>query len=448
MNVSNRFAQHAGFSTGAAPAAPRPSRRSVLRAAGAAGLSGVLGGAQWGCDGAGTAAPTTAATTPYAGDGPEVTDLKFGIIALTDCSPIVIAHEKGLFRKYGINSTVSKGASWAAIRDALSGGDIQATHMLTGMPIASTMGLGDAPKRPMVIPWMLNRNGQSITLKNDLAGKVGADPKALKPIVEAAKAGGTPMTFAMTFPPGTHAMWVRYWLAAGGIHPDRDVALITIPPPQMVANMKVGKMDGYCVGEPWNARAVAEGIGFTATNTQDIWKDHPEKVCAFTAEFADKNPKTVKAVCKALHEASVWLDDLNNRPEQCQIVSKTNYINCPPELILGRMQGDYDMGDGRKARDPSYMIFSSRNCNYPQPKYVVWWLTQFRRWGMVTGTPDYQGVAKQVMRPDLYEEAMKEIGYVHGGRDDGPETLFDGVTFDPKNPDAYATSFAVHNMKG
>ena len=450
MNASNGITRdHAlGGRPAAARARRRPSRRSLLRAAGAAGLTALLAGSQSGCDGGGGTAATTTAPAAYAGDAPEVASLKFGIIALTDCSPIIIAHEKGLFRKYGINSTVSKGASWAAIRDALTNGDIQATHMLTGMPIASTMGLGDAPRKPMVIPWMLNRNGQSITLKKELAGKVRDDPKALKPIVDAAKAAGAPMTFAMTFPPGTHAMWIRYWLAAGGIHPDRDAALITIPPPQMVANMKVGKMDGYCVGEPWNARAVAEGIGFTATNTQDIWKDHPEKVCAFTAEFADKNPRTVKAVLKALHEASVWLDDLNNRPEQCQIVSKTNYINCPPELILGRMLGNYDMGDGRKARDPNYMIFSQRNCNYPQPKYVTWWLTQFRRWGMVTGTPDYHGVAKQVMRPDLYEEAMKELGYTHGGRDDGPETLFDGVTFDPKNPDAYAMSFAVHNMKG
>ncbi len=338
-------------------------------------------------------------------------------------------------RKYGINSTVSKGANWAAIRDALSSGDIQATHMLIGMPIASTMGLLGSPKKPMIIPWILNRNGQSITLKADLKGKVAADPKALKPLVEAAKKAGEPMTFAMTFPPGTHAMWMRYYLGAGGINPDKDVALITIPPAQMVANMKVGKMDGYCVGEPWNARAVVEGIGFTSVNTQDIWKDHPEKVCAFTAEFADKNPKTVKAVLKALHEASVWLDKMENRPEQCEIVCKATYINCPPDIILGRLQGHYDFGDGRKTEDPNYMIFSDRNCNYPQPKYAKWFLTQFRRWGMVDGPPDYEGIAKQVMRTDLYEEAMKEIGYKHGGLNNDPETLFDGKTFDPAKGD-------------
>jgi nitrate/nitrite transport system substrate-binding protein len=384
----------------------------------------------------------------WASDAPEVTDLKLGMIALTDCSPIVIAHEKGFFKKYGINSVVSKGASWAGIRDSLSNGDIQGTHMLLGMPLASTMGLLGSPKKPMVIPWLLNRNGQSITLKAELKGKVQADPKPLKALVDAAKASGTPMTFAMTFPPGTHAMWIRYWLAAGGVHPDKDVSLITIPPPQMVANMKVGKMDGFCVGEPWNARSVADGIGFTATNTQDIWKDHPEKVCAFLAEFADKNPKTVKAAMKALHEASVWLDQIGNRKEQSEIVSRATYINCPPEIILGRLQGHYDFGDGRKKEDPSYMIFSGRNCNYPQPKYAVWWLSQFRRWGMVEGAPDYASVARQVMRTDLYEEAMKELGYKHGGRDDKPETLFDGKTFDPAKPEAYALSFAVNSRKG
>lgn len=384
----------------------------------------------------------------WASDAPEVADLKFGIIALTDCSSIVIAHEKGFFKKYGVNATVSKGANWAAIRDSLSTGDNQATHMLLGMPIASTMGLLGSPKKPMIVPWILNRNGQSITLKAELKGKVGADPKALLPLVTDARAKGAPMTFAMTFPPGTHAMWIRYWLGAGGINPDKDVSLITIPPPQMMANMKIGKMDGCCVGEPWNGRAVADGIGFTALNTQDIWKDHPEKVCAFTAEFADKNPKTVKAVLKALHEASVWLDKMENRPEQAEIVSRTTYINCPKEVILGRLQGHYDFGDGRKKEDPNYMIFSDRNCNYPQPKYATWWLSQFRRWGMVEGAPDYAGVAKQVMRPEIYEEAMKEIGYRHGGRNDKPEILFDGKVFDPAKPEAYATSFAVHSVKG
>lgn len=384
----------------------------------------------------------------WASDAPEVAEMRFGIIALTDCSPIVIAHEKGFFKKHGINAVVSKGASWAAIRDALSNGDNQATHMLLGMPIASTMGLLGSPKKPMVVPWILNRNGQAITLKAELRGKVAADAMPLKALAVAAQAAGDPLSFAMTFPPGTHAMWLRYWLGAGGINPDRDISLLTIPPPQMVANMKIGKMDGFCVGEPWNARAIADGIGYTAITTQEIWKDHPEKVCAFTAEFAEKNPKTVKAVLRGLHEASVWLDNLDNRPEQAEIVSRPTYINCPKDIILGRLQGVYDFGDGRKKQDPNYMTFSVRNCNYPQPKYSTWWLTQFRRWGMVEGPPDYAGVAKQVMRTDLYEEAMRELGYKHGGLDTKPEKLFDGVAFDAAKPEVYAKSFTVHNLKG
>ena len=384
----------------------------------------------------------------YADDSPETANIKFGMITLTDCSPIVIAHEKGFFKKHGINSVVAKGANWAAIRDSLASGDNQATHMLTGMPIASTMGLMGSPKKPMIIPWIINRNGQSISLATKFKGKVQADPKALKPFVEEAKKKGEPLTFAMTFPPGTHAMWIRYYLGSGGINPDKDISLITIPPAQMVANMKVSKMDGFCVGEPWNARVIADGTGFTSLNTQDIWKDHPEKACAFLAEFAEKNPKTVKAVIKALHEASVWLDKMESRVEQAQIVSKPTYINCPPEIILGRLQGHYDFGDGRKKDDPNYMIFHDRNCNYPQIKYATWFLSQYRRWGFVEGAVDYEGIAKQVMRPDIYEAAMKEIGYAHGGANHEPETLFDGVKFDPANPEDYAKSFAVKNLKG
>ena len=426
--------------SGIRPSASPVNRRRFLGQAatvtGAAALWSALGTRLW------------AATAASASDAPEAPKMNFGIIALTDCSPIVIAHEKGLFKKFGIQSTVTKGANWAAIRDNLSSGSIQATHMLIGMPLASTMGLLGSPKKPMVIPWLLNRNGQAITLKSEWKGKVGADPKALKPYIDQAKKLGEPLTFAQTFPPGTHAMWMRYYLAAGGIDPDKDISLIVVPPAQMISNMKIGKMDGFCVGEPWNARSISDGIGFTSVSTQDMWKDHPEKVCAFTEEFAEKNPKTVKAVLKALHEASVWLDQLENRPEQCAIVAKATYINCDAKTILGRLQGKYEYGDGRTLQDPHYMHFSVRNCNYPQPKYAKWFMSQYRRWGMVTGAPDYEGVTKRVMRTDLYEEAMKEIGYAHGGLDHAPETLFDGAVFDPKDPETYAKSFAVKSLKG
>ena len=381
----------------------------------------------------------------YASDAPETAAVRIGMIALTDCSPIVIAHELGYFKKFGITSTVSKEASWAVIRDKLPLGENHATHMLLGMPIASTMGLAGSPVKPMVIPWILNRNGQAITLNNKLKTAGAKTAAQIKPLAEKAKAGGDPLTFAMTFPPGTHAMWVRYWLASGGIHPDRDVNLITIPPPQMVANMKVDKMDGFCVGEPWNNRAIEDGIGFTAVTTQQLWKDHPEKVCAFTEEFAAKNPRTVKAVLKALHLASVDLDKMDNRPKFTEIIARPSYVNCPPSTILERLLGKYEYGDGRVEQDPNYMIFSNRNCNYPHQIYGKWWLTQFRRWGMTKTAPDYEGVAKRVLRGDLYLEAMKELGVAVKVAEEQKVTLFDGV-FDGKDPERYARSFPINSV--
>jgi nitrate/nitrite transport system substrate-binding protein len=381
----------------------------------------------------------------YAADGPETTSIRFGIIALTDCAPIVMAHELGYFKKFGIDSIISKEASWAVIRDKLSIGENQATHMLIGMPLASTMGLAGSPVKPMVIPWLLNRNGQAITLNNTLKKAGVKKPADVKPLAAAAKAKGEPLTFAMTFPAGTHAMWMRYWLAAGGINPDKDINLITIPPPQMVANMKVDKMDGFCVGEPWNKRAIEDGIGYTVTTTQQMWKDHPEKVCAFTEEFAAKNPKTVKAILKALHLASVDLDKMENRTRFAEVIARPAYINCPPGTISERLMGKYEYGDGRVEQDPNYMIFSNRNCNYPQAIYATWYLTQFRRWGLAKTAPDYTGVTKKVMRPDVYLEAMKELGVKVAVEEQKTTTLFDS-TLDIKDPEKYAHAFPVHSI--
>src|ERR687895_1250597 len=230
------------------------SRRTFLKkTAGMSAVAGLMSGLPAGWVG-----------SVYADDSPETKAMGFGIIALTDCAPIVIAHELGYFKKFGINSVVSKEASWAVIRDKLSLGENHATHMLIGMPLASTLGLAGSPVKPIVIPWLLNRNGQAITLNNKLKTANAKTPAQIKPLAEKAKAAGDPLTFAMTFPPGTHAMWIRYWLASGGINPDKDVNLITIPPAQMVANMRVDKMDGFCVGEPWNYRSIKDGIGYTA----------------------------------------------------------------------------------------------------------------------------------------------------------------------------------------
>ena len=408
------------------------SRRDVLKAAGAGALlAGVPAG--W-------------AGGVYASDAPESPKVRLGIIALTDCSSIVMAHELGLFKKHGIESTISKEASWAVIRDRLTLGENQATHMLIGMPYASTMGLAGAPVKPMIIPMYLNRNGQAISLGKALLDKGVKTPQQLKPLVLEAKAKGTPMTFAMTYPPGTHAMWIRYWLGSGDINPDRDVTLITIPPAQMIANMKVGKMDGFCVGEPWGARAIADGIGFTAITSQQMWKDHPEKVLAFTEEYASKNPRTVRAVMRAVVEASQWIDKLENRTRMAEVVGQAQYVNAAKEVILGRMLGDYEYGDGRKEKDKFYMIFFDRFTNFPQKSHGVWWLTQFRRWGMVKEPPDYKGLVDRVHRPDIFREVAKGMGVETPREDMKKETLFDGITFDPAEPEKYAKGFAVHSM--
>ena len=290
------------------------------------------------------------------------------------------------------------------------------------------------------------RNGVGRFVFSSTCAVYGRPEEENKPIVEEAKKAGKPMTFAITFPPGTHAMWTRYWLAAGGINPDKDVTLITIPPAQMVANMKVDKMDGYCVGEPWNARAIADGIGYTAVTTQQIWKDHPEKVLAFTEEFAEKNPKTVKAILRAVTESSQHIDKLENRAHMAEVVSKPQYINTSKEVILGRMLGDYDYGDGRKEKDPNYMTFFDRNTNFPWKSHGVWWISQFRRWGMVKGAPDYTGIVNKVIRPDIYREVAKEMGVAVPKEDMKKETLFDKVEFDPTKPEEYVKKFVVSNV--
>jgi nitrate/nitrite transport system substrate-binding protein len=214
----------------------------------------------------------------------------------------------------------------------------------------------------------------------------------------------------------------------------------------MVANMKVKKMDGYCVGEPWNARAIADGIGYTAVTTQQMWKDHPEKVLAFTEEFAEKNPKTVKAILRAMTESSQHIDKLENRPHMAEVVSKPQYINTSKEVILGRMLGDYDYGDGRKEKDPNYMTFFDRNTNFPWKSHGVWWVSQFRRWGMVKGAPDYTGIVNKVIRPDIYREVAKEMSVAVPKEDMKKETLFDKIEFDPTKPEEYVKKFAVSNV--
>ncbi|HEY5741544.1 MAG TPA: CmpA/NrtA family ABC transporter substrate-binding protein [Terrimicrobiaceae bacterium] len=378
---------------------------------------------------------------------PEVDRLRFGILPLTDCASIVIGHEKGFFEKHGIKSSIAKLANWTASRDLLLSGEAQAAQMLFGMPVAAAVGKLGTEHRPLVIPWILNRNGQAISICLRHRELFASEERDLRAFAQERREKGRPMVFAMTLQPGTHAMWLRYWLAARGIDPDNDVALITIPPPMMVANMRAGRLDGFCAGEPWNARAVEEGLAFTAVLSEEIWPDHPEKVLAFTEEFSEAHPNTVKAVLKALHEASIWCDDATNRNELAAILERPQYLDCPASTIRSRLGTHFDLGGGGTIGTRRGLTFSSRECNYPQPKFAVWWLSQLRRWAMLPSAPDYLGVAARVMRPDFYEAAMSELCLARGKSEFTAEVLFDGKVFDPAAPEKYAADFEISRLK-
>ncbi|MEY9724099.1 nitrate/nitrite transport system substrate-binding protein, partial [Sinorhizobium fredii] len=272
------------------------------------------------------------------GAGPETTKAVLGFIALTDSAPLVIAKEKGFFDKYGMTEVdVVKQASWGTTRDNLvlgsAGAGIDGAHILTPMPYLISTGKVTQNNQPlpMVILTRLNLDAQAISVGAAYADlKVGLDASVLKEAFAQKKAGGQAAKVAMTFPGGTHDLWIRYWLAAGGIDPDKDVETIVVPPPQMVANMKVGTMDCFCVGEPWNAQLVNQKIGYTAVNTAEIWAKHPEKSFAMRADWVEKNPRAAKAMVMAIEEAAQWCDDMANKDELAKIVGKRSWFNVPP----------------------------------------------------------------------------------------------------------------------
>ena len=384
--------------------------------------------------------PVHAASSEGAFGKPEKTDLTIGFIPLTDCASVVMAAELGLYKKYGLNVVVSKEASWAAVRDKLILGQLDAAHVLYGLIYGTQLGIG-SQKKDMAILMGLNHNGQAITLSNKLKEVGAVDGPSLKKLIDRKE---RQYTFAQTFPTGTHAMWLYYWLAAHGIHPFNDIKNITIPPPQMVANMRVGNMDGYCVGEPWNARAIFDKIGFTATTTQGIWKNHPEKVLGTTLEFVRKYPNTTKAMMAAVLEASIYIDDMKNRAKVSEVIGGKAYVNAPSPVILGRMLGDYENGMGKSWKDADYMKFhNGGEVNFPYYSHGIWFLSQHKRWGLLKSHVDYAAVAKQVNQVDLYSEVAMHLGIAVPKNPMKTETLFDGVVFDPAKAAAYADGFAI-----
>ncbi|MBX9848032.1 MAG: ABC transporter substrate-binding protein [Rhodocyclaceae bacterium] len=374
-------------------------------------------------------------------DAPEKKEVRIGFIPLTDCSSVVMANIMKFDEKYGIKIIPSKEASWAAVRDKLVNGELDAAHVLYGLVYGLQLGIG-GPKKEMNILMNLNQNGQAITLAKALNAKGVTDGASLAKLLAKKE---KEYTFAQTFPTGTHAMWLNYWLAANGIDPLKDVKTITVPPPQMVANMRVGNMDGYCVGEPWNNRAIVDGIGFTATTTQDIWTDHPEKVLGTSAEWVAKNPNTARAMTAAILEAGRWIDSsVTNKHKTAETVAQKAYVNTDSDVIVARMLGRYDNGIGKVWDDKNAMkFFNDGAANFPYLSDGMWFLTQHKRWGLLKSDPDYLAVAKAVNRIDIYKQAATAAGVSLPKSEMRTSKLIDGVVWDGKDPAKYAASFKI-----
>jgi nitrate/nitrite transport system substrate-binding protein len=440
------------------------SRRKFLTTAGLSTVSAIALNA---CSGGGEAPKTTDATTKpspdatatstpkvSAADAPETTKAKLGFIALTDSAPLIIAKEKGLFEKYGMKDVeVLKQASWGTTRDNLvlgsEAGGIDGAHILSPMPYLIAEGkITNGNKVPMYILARLNTNGQAMSIANEFKElKITLKSDTLKDSFAKIKSGGKEVKCAVTFPGGNHDLWMRYWLASNGIDPNTDVSTIVVPPPQMVANMKAGNMQAFCVGEPWNARLVAQNVGYTAFITGEFWKDHPEKAFTMRGDWVDKNPKATKAILAAVLEAQVWCEKAENKEEMCKIIGADKWLKVPPAEILGRLQGKVDYGDGRTLDNPDLaMKFWKDNASYPYKSHDLWFVTEDMRWGYFDADTDAKKLVDKVNREDIWKEAAKMIGEeaaIPKSTSRGIETFFDGVKFDPENPSEYLKGLKI-----
>ena len=433
------------------PAHPAPrgglSRRQILK--GAAGTAALLAAARLNFPGGAFAE----------GAGPEVKAAKLGFIALSDAGPLFVAKDKGLFAKYGMPDVeVQKQSSWGTTRDNLvlgsEGNGIDGAHILTPMPYLISAGkvTQNNQPTPMYILARLNLDGQSISVGKEYSDlKLGLDTAPFKVALDKKKAAGKSIKAAMTFPGGTHDLWIRYWLAAGGIDPDKDIETIVVPPPQMVANMKVGTMDCFCVGEPWNLQLVHQDIGYTALTTGELWNKHPEKSLGMRAAWVDKNPKAAQAITMAVMEAQQWADKAENKDELATIMGKRQWINCPVEDIADRSKGKFDYGTGRVVENsPHVMKYWSDHASYPFQSHDLWFLTEDIRWGKYEAGFDAKALIAKVNREDIWKDAAKALGVaaadIPDSKSRGKETFFDGKVFDPEDPAAYLKSLAIKRV--
>lgn len=380
------------------------SRRTALAGAAALGALGVMAGK----------------ASARAGAKLEKRELALGFIPLTDCAPLAIAAEKGFFTREGLSVALAREPSWANIRDKVAVGALDGAHMLGAMPVAATLGI-DAIAKPTVAPITFNLNGDCITLSNAVAERLGGvargtavDPKRLKAVIEADRAAGRPrLVLASVYAFSSHNYLLRYWLAAGGIDPDRDVRMVTVPPPQMVTQLAAGRIDGYCVGDPWNTRALMLGIGVIAARSRDIWNRHPEKALGVTEAWAAAHPKTCRALVRALIAACAWLDEPRNRAEAAHILARPDYVGADEVAIAAALVGNGDA--------PANHIFFAGAAPFPWRSHALWYATQMVRWGQARDLAAAAKAAERSFRPDLYRAAAASLGVAAPTIDSKPE---------------------------
>lgn len=422
---------------------------------------------------------------------PEKDELKFGFIKLTDMAPLAVAYENFYFEDEGLYVTLEAQANWKVLLDRVIDGELDGAHMLAGQPIGATIGIGT--KADVITAFSMDLNGNAITVANSVwdaikpqidktaDGKPNHPVKAdvLKPVIEAYKAEGKPFNMGMVFPVSTHNYELRYWLAAGGIHPgyyapqqgdnsgqrQADVLLSVTPPPQMPATLEAATIQGYCVGEPWNQQAVFKGIGVPVITDYDIWPNNPEKVFGVSKAWAEANPNTHIRVVKALIRAAYWLDEQDNanRTDAVKMLARSQYVGADAKVIANSMTGTFEYEKGDKRPAPDFNMFFRHHATYPYYSDAIWTLTQMRRWGQIPeAKPDdwYMSIAKKVYRPDIYRQAaealieegkMKAADFPDFVAEDGfrdPQTGFiDRITFDGRYPNAYLDQFTI-GLKG
>lgn len=377
-------------------------------------------------------------------DAPELSSIDVGFMALTDSASLVVAATQGFAQPYGLSISLHRQTSWANLRDKLVSGQLHAAHSLYGLIYAAQLGIG-GQARDMAVLMGLNQNGQSINVSRALQDAGVITPEALD---RHTHQSDSKLTFAQTFPTGNHAMWLYYWLASQGIHPLNDVESVVVPPPQMVAHLEAGRIDGFCVGEPWGASAVAQDLGFTMATSQAIWPDHPEKVLGCTLEFAEQYPNTARALVMAVLEASRFIEqNVENRRSTAHLLSSRDYVDAPVESIESRLLGKYDDGLGNHWHDHHPVRFyNDGEVNMPYLSDGMWFMTQFRRWGLLREDPDYLAVARQVQQLGLYRQAAEALGVRVPDSSMRSSQLIDGKVWDGSDPLGYAHSFKLHAL--